>query len=72
MLETKKICTFAMQIFEIYALENWSLPTPQSGQTQSSGRDSNGVPGAMPCSSSPTAGSYSYPHTSQMYFAIRC
>ena len=37
-----------MQIFGFYAsmnyaLENWSLPTPQSGQTQSSGRDSNGA-----------------------------
>lgn len=46
------------------------LPTPQSGQTQSSGSSSNGVPAAMPLSGSPTAGSYSYPHTSQMYFFI--
>ena len=50
-----------MQIFGFYAsmsyaLENWSLPTPQSGQTQSSGRDSNGVPGAIPLSGSPAAG----------------
>ena len=36
-----------------------TLPTPQIGQTQSSGRSSNAVPGAMPFSGSPTAGSYS-------------
>ena len=34
-----------------------SLPTPQSGQTQSSGISSNAVPGAIPPSGSPTAGS---------------
>lgn len=36
---------------------NWSVPTPQSGHTQSDGRSSNGVPGSMPFSGSPTAGS---------------
>ena len=36
---------------------NWSLPTPQSGHTQSSGISSKAVPGAMPPSGSPTAGS---------------
>lgn len=36
---------------------NWSLPTPQSGQTQSSGMSSKAVPGAMPPSGSPTSGS---------------
>lgn len=36
---------------------NWSLPTPQTGQTQSSGISSNEVPGAMPPSGSPTCGS---------------
>ena len=34
-----------------------SLVTPQSGQDQSSGIASNGVPGAIPLSGSPTAGS---------------
>jgi hypothetical protein len=52
------------------ASENWSLPTPQRGHAQSAGRSSKEVPGAMPLSGSPTAGSYSYPQTSQMYFAI--
>ena len=42
-----------------YSFENSSLPTPQVGQTQSSGRSSNAVPGAMPLSGSPTSGSYS-------------
>ena len=37
--------------------ENISLPTPQMGQTQSSGRSSNAVPGAMPLSGSPASGS---------------
>ena len=43
----------------VQALLNWSFPTPQMGQTQSSGRSSNAVPGAIPLSGSPTAGSYS-------------
>ena len=38
------------------------LPTPQMGQTQSSGSSLNALPS--------TLGSYSYPQTSQMYFAI--
>ena len=45
-----------------YASENWSFPTPQMGQTQSSGSSLNALPS--------TLGSYSYPQTSQMYFAI--
>ena len=45
-----------------YASENWSLPTPQMGQTQSSGSSLNAFPVSL--------GSYSYPQTSQMYFAI--
>lgn len=36
---------------------NSSLSTPHSGQTQSSGRSSNAVPGSMPLSGSPTSGS---------------
>ena len=36
---------------------NWSLPTAHSGQSQSSGTSSHGVPGATPFSGSPTAGS---------------
>jgi len=39
-------------------LANWSLDAPQTGQTQSSGSFSNGVPGFTPCSESPVAGSY--------------
>ena len=50
--------------------ENSSLPTPQSGHTQSSGMSSKAVPGAMPPSGSPTAGSYTQPHTSHTYFFI--
>lgn len=34
-----------------------SLPTPHAGQVQSSGMSSKGVPGAMPDSGSPSAGS---------------
>lgn len=34
-----------------------SLPTPQTGHTQSSGMSSNAVPGSMSESGSPTAGS---------------
>lgn len=40
---------------------NSSLPAPQSGQIHSSGNASNSVPGEMPPSGSPAAGSYSYP-----------
>ena len=36
---------------------NWSLPTEQRGQVQSSGTSSQGVPGATPLSGSPTSGS---------------
>jgi hypothetical protein len=36
---------------------NSSLPTPQSGQTQSSGRSANAVPGSTPLSGSPASGS---------------
>ena len=53
-----------------HALLNMSLPTPQTGQTQSSGRFSKAVPGAIPLSGSPTAGSYSYPHASQTYLSM--
>ena len=52
------------------ASTKFSLPTPQTGQTQSSGISSKGVPGAMPPSGSPTAGSYSYPQISQTNFFI--
>ena len=53
-----------------HALLNMSLPTPQTGHTQSSGRFSKAVPGAIPLSGSPTAGSYSYPHASQTYLSM--
>src|SRR5699024_7536639 len=36
---------------------NSSLPTPQIGHTQSSGRSSNAVPGSIPLSGSPISGS---------------
>lgn len=49
---------------------NSSLPTPHRGQVQSSGISSNLVPGAIPPSGSPTAGSYIQPHTTQRYFFI--
>lgn len=41
-----------------YISENWSLPTPQRGQTHSSGTSSQAVPAATPLSGSPTSGSY--------------
>lgn len=47
-----------------------SLPTPHNGHTQSAGRSSNAVPGAIPLSSSPTAGSYTYPQITHTYFFI--
>jgi hypothetical protein len=40
-----------------YAGENSDLETPHCGQTHESGIFSNGVPGAMPPSGSPIAGS---------------
>ena len=51
-------------------LLNWSFPTPHIGHTQSSGKSSNRVPGAIPPSGSPTSGSYTQSHTSQTYFSI--
>jgi len=39
------------------SLVNKLLSAPQRGQTQSSGRESKGVPGEMPASGSPFAGS---------------
>ena len=44
---------------------NMSLPSPHSGQTQSSGSFSNSVPGAISASSSPSSGTYSYPQPPQ-------
>jgi len=49
-------------ITQDYNSENWSLPTPQIGHVQSSGSSLNAFPVSL--------GSYSYPQTSQMYFAI--
>ena len=40
-----------------YALLNFSFGCLQRGQRQSSGKSSNGVPGAIPCFASPCAGS---------------
>ena len=42
-----------------YAASKSALEAPQTGQTQSSGMSSKAVPGAMPESGSPLAGSYS-------------
>lgn len=53
-----------------HAFSNISFPTPQMGQTQSSGISSNLVPGAIPLSGSPAAGSYTYPHAVQIYLSI--
>jgi len=40
-----------------HPFSNSSLPAPQTGQTQSSGRSSKGVPGLIPESGSPASGS---------------
>ena len=42
-----------------YSSVNSSLPNPHTGHTQSAGKSSKAVPGAIPLSGSPTAGSYS-------------
>src|SRR3972149_8022961 len=49
---------------------NSSFPAPHRGQTQSSGRRRNGVPGSTSLSGSPTSGSYTYAHTMHWYLAI--
>ena len=49
---------------------NSSFPTPHRGHTQSDGMSLKSVPGSMPFSGSPIAGSYSHPHTSHTYFFI--
>src|SRR4030042_1150418 len=49
---------------------NSSFPTPHRGQTQSSGRAGNGVPGFTPLSGSPTAGSYTYAHTMHLHLVF--
>ena len=49
-----------------------SFPTPQAGHVQLSGMSSNAVPGAIPFSGSPSAGSYMYPQMIQTYFSIKC
>lgn len=68
------VCSIYSQVFCGYENqsigENWSAPTSHKGQKKSSGRSSNAVPGAMFCSGTPTSGSYSQPHTSQIYFFI--
>lgn len=47
-----------------------SFPTPHTGHTHVSGMSSKGVPGAIPPSGSPCAGSYTQSQTLQMYFFI--
>src|SRR3990172_766610 len=49
---------------------NSSFPAPHRGQTQSSGRRRNGVPGSTPLAGSPTSGSYTYAQTMHRYLAI--
>ena len=41
----------------IYSSENWSFPTEQIGQNQSSGKSLKGVPGGILLSGSPFSGS---------------
>lgn len=50
---------FILYFLSIYSstTEKSSLPTPQSGHTQSSGMSSKAVLGSMPLSGSPVAGS---------------
>ncbi len=48
---------FVSSRFQSSTGEKSLFPTPQMGQTQSSGMSSNAVPGAMPPSASPSAGS---------------
>src|SRR5699024_631512 len=43
----------------VHAGMKWSLPSPPSGPTQSSGSFSKRVPGAISAASSPTSGTYS-------------
>jgi hypothetical protein len=52
-----------------YDLEKADLDAPQTGQTQSSGMSSKAVPGTTSLAGSPTDGSYSYRHTSHVYFS---
>ena len=56
----KRVCRFVVWVARnAYSslTSKSSLPTPQRGQTQSAGMSSNAVPGSMPLSGSPTAGS---------------
>src|SRR5208283_1330820 len=43
---------------------------PQIGHSQSSGKSSKPVPGPIPLSGSPTAGSYTYSQTVHLYLVI--
>lgn len=52
-----------------WIFSNSDLGAPQAGQTQSSGRFSNGVPGLTPATGSPSAGSYTYPQTLQIHLS---
>ena len=49
---------------------NIDLGAPHTGQAQSSGNSSKGVPGLIPESGSPFSGSYTYPHAVHTYFFI--
>ena len=48
----------------------FSFPTWQIGQCQSFGRCSKVVPGGIPISGHPAAGSYMHPQISHLYFCV--
>ena len=52
------------------SMSNSSLPTPQRGQTKSSGIFSHAVPEATPSSGQPISSSYTKPQMLQIYFII--
>ena len=43
---------------------------PQTGQSQSSGRSANGVPGGVPVAGSPFISSYTYPQTVHLHLLL--
>jgi hypothetical protein len=45
-----------------------AFEAPHSGHDQSAGKSSNAVPGAIPLSGSPSAGSYTWLQIMQRYF----
>ncbi len=47
-----------------------SLLTPHTGHSKSAGTSSHGVPAGIPASGTPTAGSYTQPQMSHLYFIV--